>query len=88
MPRKPQPAPQDFLPLALPIFQMLLVLGEGERHGYAMKREILKRSGNSIGIAFYDAQVSACNLLRRAASLLPILQRAHRDPKQLSELRL
>src|SRR5882724_12499028 len=50
MPRKPQPAPQDFLPLALPIFQMLLMLGEGERHGYAMKREILKRSGGKINL--------------------------------------
>jgi DNA-binding PadR family transcriptional regulator len=50
MSRKSQPAPQDFLPLALPIFQMLLVLGEGERHGYAMKREILKRTGGKINL--------------------------------------
>ena len=49
MSRHTQPAPKDFLPLALPAFQMLLVLGEGERHGYAMKREILKRTGVNLG---------------------------------------
>lgn len=50
MSRKTQPSPQDFLPLPLPIFQMLMVLGEGERHGYAMKREILKRSGGKTNL--------------------------------------
>jgi DNA-binding PadR family transcriptional regulator len=50
MSRRTQPAPQDFLPLALPAFQMLLILGEGERHGYAMKREILKRTGGKVNL--------------------------------------
>jgi hypothetical protein len=41
-------AVQAQLPLPLPIFHMLLALSEGERHGYALKREILRRTdGNS-----------------------------------------
>src|SRR5258706_10701566 len=50
MPKKTQPAPKDFLPLPLPMFQMLLVLGEGERHGYAMKREIMKRTSGQVNL--------------------------------------
>jgi DNA-binding PadR family transcriptional regulator len=50
MSRKAQLAPKDFLPLPLPIFQMLLVLGQGERHGYAMKREIHKRTAGVVNL--------------------------------------
>jgi DNA-binding PadR family transcriptional regulator len=39
------------LPLPLPVFHMLLALGEGERHGYALKREILKRTNGKINLA-------------------------------------
>lgn len=39
------------LPLPLPVFHMLLALGEGERHGYALKREILRRTGGKLNLA-------------------------------------
>ena len=32
--------PQDFLPLTPAVFHILLALSEGERHGYAIMREI------------------------------------------------
>lgn len=36
------------LPLSPAMFHMLLSLGEGERHGYALKREILKRTNGKL----------------------------------------
>jgi len=42
--------PQQVLPLTLPVFHMLLALSEGERHGYALKREILKRTGGKMNL--------------------------------------
>jgi DNA-binding PadR family transcriptional regulator len=41
----------DLLPLPLPVFHMLLALTEGERHGYALKREILHRTGGKLNLA-------------------------------------
>src|SRR5918996_5884793 len=38
------------LPLPLPVFHMLLSLSEGERHGYALKREILHRTGGKLNL--------------------------------------
>ncbi len=38
------------LPLPLAIFHMLLALSEGERHGYALKREILRRTGGKLNL--------------------------------------
>ena len=38
------------LPLPLPVFHMLLALGEGERHGYALKREILHRTDGRLNL--------------------------------------
>lgn len=44
MPKIAQSAAEALLPLPLPVFHMLLALTEGERHGYALKREILRRT--------------------------------------------
>jgi DNA-binding PadR family transcriptional regulator len=41
---------QDLLPLPLPIFHMLLALSDGDRHGYALKREILQRTGGKLNL--------------------------------------
>ncbi len=42
---------EALLPLPLPIFHMLLALTEGERHGYALKREILRRTDGKLNLA-------------------------------------
>ena len=48
---KPKPDPIDeLLPLPLPVFHMLLALTEGERHGYALKREILHRTNGKLNL--------------------------------------
>jgi DNA-binding PadR family transcriptional regulator len=41
---------QTYLPLSLSTFHMLLALSEGERHGYALKREILRRTGGKLNL--------------------------------------
>lgn len=48
MPKKAKLAPVDLLPLSSILFHMLLALGEGERHGYALKREIGRRTNGAI----------------------------------------
>lgn len=48
---KRQQHPVDhLLPLSLPVFHMLLELIEGERHGYALKRGILQRTGGKLNL--------------------------------------
>lgn len=48
MAKKNTPAPKDLLPLPPLVFHMLLALGEGERHGYALKREVARRTGGAM----------------------------------------
>ncbi len=38
----------DLLPLSPAYFHILLSLGEGERHGYALKREIAERTNGKL----------------------------------------
>jgi DNA-binding PadR family transcriptional regulator len=40
----------DLLPLAAAVFHILLSLAEGERHGYALKREISARTGGRLNL--------------------------------------
>ncbi len=40
----------DLLPLAPAIFHILLSLAEGERHGYALKREIARRTDGKLNL--------------------------------------
>jgi DNA-binding PadR family transcriptional regulator len=42
------PAPDSFLPLKAPVFHALVALGRGERHGYALLKEIRERSGGVV----------------------------------------
>jgi DNA-binding PadR family transcriptional regulator len=41
-------AANDLTPLSPAVFHILLSLGEGERHGYAIKREISRRTGGKL----------------------------------------
>ena len=41
---------QALLPLPLAVFHMLLALTDGERHGYALKREILRRTNGKLNL--------------------------------------
>lgn len=48
MPSKDQSAAADLTPLSPAVFHILLSLGEGERHGYALRREISVRTGGML----------------------------------------
>ena len=52
-------------PLALPVFHILLSLAEGERHGYALKREILKRTGGKLNLGAGALYGSIARMLER-----------------------
>ena len=43
-------APDDLLPLAPAVFHILLCLGEGDRHGYAIKRDIHRRTQGRLSL--------------------------------------
>lgn len=55
----------DQLPLPLPMFHMLLALAEGERHGYALKREILRRTGGKLNLGAGALYGSIARMLER-----------------------
>ena len=42
--------PESLLPLPAAVFQILLSLAEGERHGYALKREIARRTDGKVNL--------------------------------------
>jgi len=45
---KPRFAPEDLLPLSSVHFEILVCLADGERHGYAIKREIGERTSGRL----------------------------------------
>jgi DNA-binding PadR family transcriptional regulator len=50
MPKSANPPVDRFLPLSLATFHMLLSLTEGERHGYALKRGILRSTEGKLNL--------------------------------------
>src|SRR5262245_57309496 len=48
MSSKEQSGAHSLPPLSPAVFHILLSLGEGERHGYALKREISRRTGGKL----------------------------------------
>jgi len=48
MPPKEHPGAADLTPLSPALFHILLSLGDRERHGYALKREIALRTGGKL----------------------------------------
>ena len=46
----PDPDPAEFLPLKPRVFLMLLSLVQGQRHGYALKEELLRRTDGRLNL--------------------------------------
>ena len=44
----PKREPESELPLSAPTFQILMALADGERHGYAIMREVAEESGGTV----------------------------------------
>jgi DNA-binding PadR family transcriptional regulator len=43
--------PDDYLPLTSPMFQILLALADGEKHGYAILKEVERRTGGKVTLS-------------------------------------
>jgi DNA-binding PadR family transcriptional regulator len=41
------PAPEELLPLPTAAFHILVALGDGDRHGYAIMQDVFERSGGA-----------------------------------------
>jgi DNA-binding PadR family transcriptional regulator len=50
MSSKDRPATSGLTPLSSAFFHILLSLGQGERHGYALKREISRRTDGKLNL--------------------------------------
>ena len=50
MARRTEPAPQSFLPLTSVVFEILVTLASGDRHGYSILTEIRERSGEPLRV--------------------------------------
>jgi len=46
----PRPEPEAFLPLTPVVFEILLSLAGGERHGYSIMQEVESRSGGAVAL--------------------------------------
>ena len=44
-------APEEFLPLTPAVFHILVALGDGEAHGYAIMQDVLQRTGGSMRLS-------------------------------------
>lgn len=42
--------PQQHLPLTVPVFHILLSLADGEKHGYAIMREVTETTGGRVSL--------------------------------------
>jgi DNA-binding PadR family transcriptional regulator len=46
-----QKAPEEFLPLTSAVFHILVALGDGEAHGYAIMQNVLSRTGGTVRLS-------------------------------------
>jgi DNA-binding PadR family transcriptional regulator len=42
--------PDDYLPLTSPMFQVLVALADGEKHGYAIIKEVRRRTDGKVAL--------------------------------------
>ena len=51
MAKKPRFEPDDYLPLTSPMFQILLALADGDKHGYAIIKEVERRTEGKVSLS-------------------------------------
>jgi len=79
-----EPSPDDLLPLQLAAFNILVALAEGDRHGYAIMREVAERTGGALTLNPGTLYTTIRRLLDQGL----IVERDHRpDPAQDDERR-
>ena len=45
---KAEKSPEEFLPLTPAVFHILVALGDGEAHGYAIMQDVVERTGGTV----------------------------------------
>ncbi len=50
MAQRKNPQPESMLPLKPPHYLILLALADGDRHGYALKKEIVRRTEGKVSL--------------------------------------
>lgn len=51
MAKQSETEPESFLPLTPPMFHILLALADGEKHGYAVLKEVARRTGDKVRLS-------------------------------------
>src|SRR6185437_15446514 len=74
----PRPDPRDFLPLSPVVLHVLLALAAGERHGYAIAREVEETTGGQVRMGPGTLYGSIQRML--AAGLIDAARRATPSP--------
>ena len=73
----PRPDPRDFLPLSPVVLHVLLALAAGERHGYAIAREVEETTGGQVRMGPGTLYGSIQRML--AAGLIDAARRRHAE---------
>ena len=68
--------PQEFLPLTVPVFHILLALADGRRHGYAILQDIERRSDGSVKLGTGTLYTAIRRMLKSG-----LIERSHARPK-------
>ena len=67
--------PQEFLPLTVPVFHILLALADEPRHGYAILQDIERRSDGSVKLGTGTLYTAIRRMLKSG-----LIERSHRRP--------
>jgi len=78
-----QVSPVNLLPLTPAVFYILLVLAEGDRHGYAIMQEATKRSGGALRLGPGTLYAAISRLLEDGL----IVEREERPAPELDDSR-
>lgn len=79
-----QRSPEDLLPLTPAVLHILLALADGEKHGYAIMREVKERTGGAVRMGPGTLYGSIQRMLNDG---LIVETREHSDPERGEERR-
>ena len=78
---QPDPSVAAYLPLTPPVFHVLIALADGEKHGYAILREVEDRTGGRVRLSSGTLYAIIKRLLatEKSDKLLPARFAHHRQ---------
>lgn len=79
--RKSTTSPEDWIPLSTPLFHILVSLGEGDRHGYAIMLDVNERTGGTVRL-WPASLYGAIQRLVGGNLVIPVTVRDETDPRR------